>query len=145
MNELEIYRGRFAAELPLPFADGGIRAGFPSPAEGGIDRTLDFNRELVPHPAATFYARVKGVSMVGAGIDEGDIIVVDRSLQPRNNDIVVAVINGEFSMKYLDLTNRARGEIWLRPANDSFPPIKVTPEDDFAVWGVVTKVIKNLR
>ena len=118
MNELEIYRGRFAAELPLPFADGGIRAGFPSPAEGGIDRTLDFNRELVPHPAATFYARVMGVSMVGAG---------------------------EFSMKYLDLTNRARGEIWLRPANDSFPPIKVTPEDDFAVWGVVTKVIKNLR
>lgn len=145
MKELEIYNGDFSHDLPLPYADGGVRAGFPSPAEGGIDRTLDFNRELVPHPAATFYARVMGVSMINAGIDEGDIIVVDRSLQPRQNDIVVAVINGEFSMKYLDLSDRQKGVIWLRPANDSFPPLKVTPDDDFAVWGVVSKVIKNLR
>lgn len=145
MKELEIFSGNFTSALNLPYAEGGIRAGFPSPAQDYMDRSLDFNRELIDHPAATFYARVAGLSMIGAGIDEGDIIVIDRSLEPRQNDIVVAFINGEFSMKYLDLEERDQGRIWLRPGNPDFPPIEITPDDDFNVWGVVTKVIKSFR
>lgn len=144
-NELQIFSGDFAGALDLPFADGGIRAGFPSPAEDYMDQSLDFNRELIQHPAATFYAKVVGLSMVDAGIDEGDIIVVDRAVEPRQNDIVVAFINGEFTMKYLDLSERDQGRIWLRPANDSYPPFQITPDDEFTVWGVVVKLIKSLR
>lgn len=144
-KELEIFSGDFSSVLSLPYAEGGIRAGFPSPAQNYMDRSLDFNRELIDHPAATFYARVVGLSMVDAGIDEGDIIVIDKSLTPRQNDIVVAFINGEFSMKYLDLSERDRGHIWLRPGNADFPPIEITTDDEFTVWGVVSKVIKNFR
>ena len=83
--------------------------------------------------------------MLGAGIDEGDIVVIDRSLEPRQGDIVVAFINGEFSMKYLDLSRKDSGHITLRPANPDYPPLDITPDDDFTIWGVVAKVIKNLR
>lgn len=145
MKELEMHSGEFSTALSLPFADGGIRAGFPSPAQDSMDCSIDFNRELIAHPAATFYARVVGVSMVDAGIDEGDIIVIDRALEPRQNDIVVAVINGEFSMKYLDLSERDRGVIYLRPANPAYPSFRITADDEFLVWGVVTKIIKSLR
>lgn len=144
-KELEIFSGNFQAQLELPYADVGIRAGFPSPAQDYMDRSLDFNRELIDHPSATFYARVAGLSMIEAGIDEGDIIVIDRSLDPRQNDIVVAYINGEFSMKYLDLEEREQGRIWLRPGNPEFPSLEITPDDNFTVWGVVTKVIKSFR
>ncbi|MDE7380924.1 MAG: translesion error-prone DNA polymerase V autoproteolytic subunit [Muribaculaceae bacterium] len=145
IKELEIFSGDFSSSLSLPYAEGGVRAGFPSPAQDYMDRTLDFNRELISHPAATFYARVVGLSMIEAGIDEGDIIVIDRSLTPRQNDIVVAFINGEFSMKYLDLTEKESGKVWLRPGNPDFSPIEITPDDEFTVWGVVAKVIKNFR
>lgn len=144
-REIEIFRSSFATTLPLPYADDGIRAGFPSPAQDYMDKSLDFNRELIRHPAATFYAKVVGQSMIKAGIDEGDIIVVDRSLTPRQDDIVVAYVNGEFTMKYLDLSMREYGEIWLRPGNDSFPPFRITSDDDCTIWGVVAKIIKNLR
>lgn len=144
-REIEICKSSFATILPLPFADDGIRAGFPSPAQDYMDKSLDFNRELISHPAATFYAKVVGQSMIKAGIDEGDIIVVDRALTPRQDDIVVAYVNGEFTMKYLDLSMRDFGEIWLRPGNDSYPPFRITPDDDCVIWGVVSKIIKNLR
>lgn len=144
-KELEIFSGDFGTSLSMPYADTGIRAGFPSPAQDYMDRTLDFNRELIEHPSATFYARVCGQSMIEAGIDEGDIIVIDRSLDPQHNDIVVAYINGEFSMKYLDLDERNQGRIWLRPGNPEFPALEITPDDNFIVWGVVTKVIKSFR
>lgn len=83
--------------------------------------------------------------MVEAGIDEGDIVVIDRSLEPRQNDIVVAFINGEFSMKYLDLSEKDRHIVWPRSGNPSFPAFKITDDDDFQIWGVVSKVIKNFR
>ncbi len=142
---LEMFAGGFATTLDLPYADAGIRAGFPSPAQDYIDKSLDFNKELIAHPAATFYAKVVGNSMIDAGIDDGDIVVIDRALDPRQDDIVVAFVNGEFTLKYLDLSLRHRGEIWLRPANKSFPAFKITPDDDCTVWGVVAKIIKNLR
>ena len=144
-REIEIFKSSFAAILSLPFADDGIRAGFPSPAQDYMDKSLDFNRELISHPAATFYAKVVGQSMINAGIDEGDIIVVDRALTPCQDDIVVAYVNGEFTMKYLDLSMRDFGEIWLRPGNDVYPPFRITPDDDCVIWGVVSKIIKNLR
>ncbi|MDE6078243.1 MAG: translesion error-prone DNA polymerase V autoproteolytic subunit [Muribaculaceae bacterium] len=144
-REIEIFKSSFAAILSLPFADDGIRAGFPSPAQDYMDKSLDFNRELISHPAATFYAKVVGQSMINAGIDEGDIIVVDRALTPCQDDIVVAYVNGEFTMKYLDLSMRDFGEIWLRPGNDAYPPFRITPDDDCVIWGVVSKIIKNLR
>lgn len=145
MKELIIYSSNLDTVLKLPYADVGVRAGFPSPAQDYIDKSLDLNRDLIAHPAATFYARVVGVSMIRAGIDEGDILVIDRALDPKHNDIVVAFVNGEFTMKFIDLSDSTGHHIVLRPANPEFQPITITPDDDFTVWGVVSKVIKNLR
>ena len=145
IKELEIFIGGFKTPLPLQYADLGVKAGFPSPAQDYIDRTLDFNKELIAHPAATFYAKVMGDSMIEAGISDGDIVVIDRAIDARQNDIVIAYINGEFTMKYLDLSERKQNRIWLRPGNPNYQPIEVTADEDFKVWGVVIKVIKNFR
>ena len=144
-KELEIFRGGFSTPLPLPYADMGIQAGFPSPAQDYIDKSLDFNRELIEHPSATFYAKVVGESMVGAGISEGDIVVIDRAVDPEQDDIVVVFIDGEFTIKYIDFSEIRNNRIWLRPANPDFKPIKVAASADFRVWGVVVKVIKNFK
>lgn len=144
-KEIEIFRGGFSTPLPMPYADMGIQAGFPSPAQDYVDRTLDFNRELIAHPSATFYAKVVGMSMKDAGISEGDIIVIDRAVDPEQDDIVVVFIDGEFTIKYIDFSEVKQNRIWLRPANEEFTPIKVTADADFRVWGVVVKVIKSFR
>ena len=145
MKEIDLFKGEFESQLPLPYADNGIQAGFPSPAQDYIDKSLDFNKELIEHPAATFYAKVVGDSMIAAGISEGDIVVIDRALDPEHDDIVVVFIDGEFTIKYIDFTDIKKGRIWLRPANPNYSPIKVSAVEDFRVWGVVTKVIKNLK
>ena len=145
MNEIEIYSGEYKNKLSLEYADGGIFAGFPSPAQDYMDRSLDFNRDIIKHPAATFYAKVIGQSMEGAGIDSGDIIVVDRALEPRDGDIVVACINGEFTLKYIDLSKRDKGIVCLRPDNDRYDPIYMHEGDELIVWGVVSSVIKRFR
>ena len=144
-KELEIFQGGFATPLPLPFADMGIQAGFPSPAQDYIDRSLDFNRELIDHPAATFYAKVVGMSMRDAGITEGDIVVIDRAVDAEHDDVVVVFIDGEFTIKYIDFSELKHNRIWLRPANPDFKPLKITADSDFRVWGVVVKVIKSLK
>lgn len=145
MNEVEIFSGEFNTKLSLEYADGGIFAGFPSPAQDYIDRSLDFNRDIIKHPAATFYAKVIGQSMEGAGIDSGDIIVVDRALEPRDGDIVVACINREFTLKYIDLSKKDKGIVCLRPDNDRYEPIYMHEGDELIVWGVVSSVIKRFR
>lgn len=145
VKELEIFRGGFNTPLPLPYADMGVQAGFPSPAQDYVDKSLDFNKELIEHPSATFYAKVVGFSMIEAGIAEGDIVVIDRAIDPEQDDIVVAYLNGEFTMKYIDFSERDKNRIWLRPGNSKFPAIKVNAAEDFRVWGVVIKVIKNFR
>ena len=145
MKELEIFQGGFTTPLPLPFADMGIQAGFPSPAQDYIDKSLDFNRELIEHPAATFYARVVGDSMIDAGISEGDIVVIDRAVEPEQDDIVVVFLDGEFTIKHIDFSELKRNRVWLRPANKKFRPIKVDFSADFRVWGVVVKVIKSFK
>ena len=144
-KELEIFKGGFTTPLPLPYADMGIQAGFPSPAQDYVDKSLDFNKELIAHPSATFYAKVVGNSMIEAGIAEGDIVVIDRAVEAANEDIVVVYIDGEFTIKFLDLSELKFHRIWLRPANKDFKPIKVNATADFRVWGVVVKVIKNYK
>ena len=144
MSNIQIIQGDFKKKLKLPIAEG-LKAGFPSPAEDYSHETLDFNRDLINNPEATFYGKVEGDSMIEAGICNNDIAVIDRSLEPRDGDVVVGCLNGEFTIKYLDMRHKKDGYIELRPANKDFKPIRVTPEDDFEVWGVVIWTIKHWR
>lgn len=139
---VDIYSVDVSTDLLLPFIDEGIHAGFPSPASDYLDIAIDLNRELVEHPDSTFYARVKGVSMQDAGIQNGDVLVVDRSLTAQNGDVIVAHLNGEFTVKRLLFEENA---CILAPANQDYPQIRIEENDDFRVWGVVTYVIKNVR
>lgn len=141
MSELILYNAETLTALELPFADEGVRAGFPSPAQGYMENAIDLNRDLVQHPESTFYARVVGDSMVDADLHEGDILVVDKSVEAKDGDIAVCVVEGEFTVKRLSVT--ADG-IVLEPANADYAPICVSEADRFEVWGVVTYVIKRL-
>lgn len=125
-------------ERPLPLADTAVQAGFPSPANDYIEKTLDLNELMIQHPAATFFVRVSGDSMIDAGIQSGDILVVDRSVEPANGKIVVAVVDGEFTVKRLI---KRQGKILLRAENSRFPDLSIDPDSDFEVWGVVMYVI----
>ena len=144
MTKVKILKGNFESKLTLAIAPT-IKAGFPSPAEDYLHDSLDFNHDLIKNPEATFYGRVSGDSMIEAGICDGDIAVIDRSLQPVDGDIIVAYINGEFTIKYLDLTHKADGYIELKPANSNYHPIRIDDSDNFRVWGVVVWTIKKWR
>ena len=144
MSEIKLIKGEFKEKLDLLFAPG-VKAGFPSPAEDYLHESLDFNRDLIRHPEATFYGRVAGDSMQDAGICEGDIAVIDRSVEPQDGDVIVAYINGEFTIKFLDLTHRKDGYIELRPANKKYSPIRIDENDSFEVWGVVVWTIKSWK
>lgn len=139
---LEIYRAEINTELSLPIADEGIKAGFPSPAQDFMDLAIDLNKELVRHPASTFYGRVRGDSMQDAGVYDGDILIIDKSLEPRNGDMAVCFVDGEFTIKYIKIEKEI---VWLTPANDSYSPIKITEDNDFLIWGIVTYSIKKQR
>lgn len=141
---MKIVNGDFNKRLGLQFAPA-IKAGFPSPADDYAHDSLDFNRDMIKHPEATFYGRVDGDSMIEAGICDGDIAVIDRSLEPVNGDVIVAYVNNEFTIKYLDTTHVSEGYIKLRPANRAFRPIRIDSLDDFEVWGVVVWTIKSWR
>ena len=122
---------------------GDVKAGFPSPAED-IREKLDLIKLLVKHKAATFFFRVDGVSMVDCDMDEGDIIIVDRAIDPYNNCKAVCFIDGEYTVKRIEI---GEGTVRLMPANENntkYQPIEVTPENNFMVWGVVTYVIKKM-
>ena len=120
---------------------GDVKAGFPSPADDTPHEKLDLMRLVVRHPASTFYFRISGVSMVDDGFDEGDIVVVDRSLEPTNNSTAVCFIDGEFTIKKI---RQEKDCLYLMPANKEYNPIKVTAENEFMVWGVVTYIIKKV-
>ena len=141
---MKLITGEFEEQLRLQFAPS-IRAGFPSPAEDYLHDSIDFNRDLIKHPEATFYGRVEGESMINAGICNGDIAVIDRSLEAEDGDVVVGYINNEFTIKYLDLTHKKDGYIELRPANDAFKPIRIDEDENFEVWGVVIWTIKKWK
>lgn len=124
---------------PLPFYLSRISAGFPSPADDYMENALDLNELLITHPAATFFVRVSGHSMTKAGIHNGDILIVDRSLKATSGKIVVAVVDGQFTVKRLKIT--ASGKVWLLAENDDFSDIEAKGEQDIHIWGVVTNVI----
>ncbi len=124
----------------LDFVESGIVAGFPSPAEDYCVMSLDLNKELVKNPASTFYARVKGSSMIGVGLDDGDLLVIDKSIEPYNAAIAVCFIDGEFTVRRLKMD---KNEIILMPENSEYKPIKVTTYSDFMVWGIVKYSIKK--
>lgn len=140
--KLIFYSADLSTELDLPFATEGIRAGFPSPAQDYMTDSIDLNKELVLHPATTFYARAVGNSMTGFGISDGDLLVIDKSIEPVDGDIVVAFIDGEFTLKRI-MKDENDCNLWLVPGNEDYPPIKITEENDFIVWGVLTYNIKK--
>ncbi len=144
MKSIHLLPTEFEQQLRLQLAPQ-IKAGFPSPADDYTHDSLDFNRDMIRHPEATFYGRVSGDSMIDAGINDGDIAVIDRSLQPADGDIIVAYINNEFTIKFLDLTHQQEGYIELRPANPKYQPIRITDIDQFEVWGVVVWTIKGWK
>ncbi len=139
---LKLYKVSTQTALKLPFYNSTVSAGFPSPAEDFVEKELDLNEFMISHPAATFFVKVKGDSMMGAQISDGDILVVDRSQEPRNNSIVVAFIDGEFLVKRI---LKKKDNLFLIPENPKFSPIRITVEMDFKIWGVVTFVIKQTR
>lgn len=143
MTMFQLYRADASTLLPLIYADGGIQAGFPSPAQDYISESIDPNRTLIKHPASTFYAKVVGDSMSGEGITEGDILIIDRSIEAEHGDLAVCCIDGEFTLKRLCL-NRGN-KIYLMPSNRKYNPIEVTKDNDFMVWGVVIYTIKSNR
>lgn len=127
-----------------PIFSSKVPAGFPSPADDYIEQKLDLNEHLVTHPAATFFVRVEGHSMKDAGINSGDILVVDRSVKPIHGKVVVAILHGEFTVKRLSMTEDTPPTITLIAENDDYPDIPITEEMEFSIWGVVTSVIHNL-
>ncbi len=125
----------------VPVLCDAISAGFPSPALDFEDLKIDLNRHVVRRPASTFFGRVTGNSMRGAGIEDGDLLVIDKSIAPRHGHIAVCFINGEFTLKRYQ---RYGAETWLVPENEEFQPIRLIEGDELQVWGVVTFVIKQV-
>ncbi len=126
----------------LPFFEETVAAGFPSPAAGDINQSLNLMDLCVKHPQATFFIRARGESMIGAGISDGDVLVVDRALQARHGDIVIASVHGEFTVKRLEMID---GRVRLLPENSLFAPIEITPDLGAEFFGVVSSVVKLLR
>lgn len=126
---------------PLPLFSCSVAAGFPSPADDHLEGSLDLNEHLIKHPSATFFVRVSGDSMIKAGIHEDDILVVDRSIEPRNGKIIIAAVEGHLTVKRL---NRTKTQTFLMPENDAYAPIPVADDNDMVIWGVVTSVIHQV-
>jgi len=137
----EIFPADCTTSLHRPLFLSGVSAGFPSPADDYLDRKLDLNEHLVKNPAATFFVRVAGDSMLGAGINDNDILVVDRSLEPCNGSIVIAVVNGELTVKRL-LQNR--NSCRLAAENPDYPDLEINEDTPLEIWGVATYAIHSL-
>ena len=138
---LDVYSIDISSKLSLPIVDSGISAGFPSPADDFLDTSIDLNKILITNKDATFYGRVKGDSMIDAGLSDGDLLIIDKSLEPKDGKIAVCFIDGEFTVKRIKITSKC---IYLVPENKNYKPIKVTDDNDFLIWGIVTTVIKSV-
>ena len=121
--------------------DQGISAGFPSPADDFKEIRISLDKELVKNEEATFYARVSGVSMQGAGLENGDLLIIDRSIEPSNNKIAVCFVDGEFTVKRIKIESK---KVYLIPENKKYSPIEINEENELIIWGIVTYVIKKL-
>jgi DNA polymerase V len=138
---LEFFTPMQGKNLELNLYTTKISAGFPSPAEDFLDRKLDLNEYLIRNPSATFLVRVSGISMINAGIFDGDLLIVDRSLEATNGKVVIGVINGEFTVKRII---RKGKRLFLQPENEKYTPIEVTEDMDFKTWGVVVYTIHKI-
>ena len=127
--------------VELPFIASGIKAGFPSPAADFDENKISLDNTLIKNKEATFYAKASGTSMIGAGIDDGDILVIDRSLETQNNKIAVCFIDGEFTVKRIKIEEQ---NVFLMPENKNYKPIKISEENELIIWGIVTYVIKKM-
>ena len=133
--------GHIGISVELP----EIKAGFPSPAQDYVENGIDLNRELVKNPSSTFFGRARGSSMEGAGIFDGDLLVIDKSLEPYEGAVAVCFIDGEFTLKRIHFERDGVQvvAVWLQPENDSYSPIKVTAENQFIIWGIVTHSVRS--
>ena len=137
----EVFKSDVSAKRELPLFLSKIRAGFPSPADDYLDKKLDLNEYLIKHPASTFFVKVKGDSMIKAGIHSGDILVVDRSVEAKDKNIVIAVLNGEFTVKRVCIKDK---KLFLLSENEVYKPIEVREDEHFEIWGVVLHVIHTV-
>lgn len=140
-NKFELFFPESLSQQQLKLFSSQVPAGFPSPAEDFLEKRLDLNEYLVKNKSATFLIKVHGNSMVNAGIFDGDILIIDRSVQPTSGKIVLGVLNGEFTVKKID---KRKNSLFLMPENESYSPIEVTSEMDFTIWGVVTFAIHKV-
>jgi DNA polymerase V len=127
--------------MNMPFVSSGIKAGFPSPAADFDEVRISLDQMVVKNKSATFYAKASGNSMIGAGIADGDVLVIDRSLEPANNKIAVCFIDGEFTVKRIKIE---KDSVYLAPENEDFEPIKITESNELVIWGIVTYVLKKI-
>ncbi|MDO8971978.1 MAG: translesion error-prone DNA polymerase V autoproteolytic subunit [Saprospiraceae bacterium] len=127
-------------EILIIHVDGSVCAGFPSPADDYLETRIDLRKELIKNPDATFVMRVQGDSMAGDGIDDGDVLIIDRSVKPGNGAVAVCYLNNTFTVKRLEMRG---GRIRLLAANPAYPPIEIQENDELTIWGVVTYVIKK--
>ena len=140
-NKLEFFVPKKENGLGQWLAEEGISAGFPSPADDFKETRISLDRELVKNKEATFYARVSGDSMVGAGLDDGDLLVIDRSKNPENGKIAICLVDGEFTVKRI---KKEKKKLYLIPENKKYEPIELKEENELIIWGVVEYVIKKV-
>lgn len=138
---IQILSPDLSTKLERPLLMVPVSAGFPSPAEDYIEGKLDLNMHLVKHPAATFFVKVAGDSMIDAGIHPGDILIVDRSLEPTDKKVVIAIVDGDLTVKRIRIKDN---KVFLSPENNNYPPIQINENMNFEIWGVVTNVIHKL-
>lgn len=138
-KELKIFTSDSSTKIDLPFFESLISAGFPSPADDYMEMSLDLNEKLIRNPSSSFFAQITGSSMINAGISDGDIVIVDKSLQPKNDSILVCIIDGEFTLKRFKKIDEETA--YLMPDNPEFDPIKITKHNNFMIWEVVTYTI----
>ena len=140
-SALELFSADTGTRLELEVAASGISAGFPSPAMDFDESKIDLNRHLISRPSSTFFGRVTGSSMEGAGIYDGNLLIIDKSIKPRSEHIAVCFIDGEFTVKRIRIEKDC---VWLIPANASYEPVRADSSNDFRVWGIVTYVIRSV-
>ncbi len=140
-NSLTFFSPDESENVTIPISNNTISAGFPSPADDFKEKRISLDKTLIKNKEATFYARVSGKSMIDAGLDDGDLLIIDRSLEAEHGKIAVCFLDGEFTVKRLHIE---KNTIILMPENKSYKPIKVSKDTDLLIWGVVTYVVKAL-
>ena len=140
-NSLNFFIPKKENNIGQWLSEEGISAGFPSPADDFKEVRISLDRELVKNKEATFYARVSGDSMIGAGLEDGDLLVIDRSLNPENSKIAVCLVDGEFTVKRI---KKIKKTFYLIPENKKYSPIEITEENELTIWGIVVYVIKKV-